>query len=69
LHLLQLDPPLPVYLPDGPEPQTGLAHILIDYGPEHHLMWVIILDQGGEIWTLPNPAVRGQKNITMGRSV
>ena len=64
--LLQLDPPLPVFIPD--RQQTGLAHILIDYGPEHHLCWVIALDQGGEIWTVRNQDVRLQKNFTMGRS-
>jgi hypothetical protein len=61
--ILQLDPPLPVQTPKG----DGLAHLIIDYGPEHHLMWVVFLDDGGECWTYPNPQVRACKNISMGR--
>jgi hypothetical protein len=63
--LLQLNPPIPVYVPS--KQQTGLAHILIDYGPEFHLIWTVVMDLTGEVWSLPNPEIRGQKNITMGR--
>ena len=59
----QINPPLPVQTPRG----NGLAHFLIDYGPEHHLMWVVFLDLNGECWTYPNPKIRAQKNITMDR--
>ncbi len=62
--ITQLNPPIPVVISGR---GNGLAHLVIDYGPEHHLMWVVILDVGGEIWTLPNPVVRGQTNHTMGR--
>lgn len=41
----------------------------IDYGQEHHLIWVVALDATGEIWAVPNPEVRVQNNWTMGRSV
>lgn len=74
-HILQLNPPLPVCLPNGTPtcpyggPLNGLAHALIDYGPEHHLCWVVALDQGGEVWTVRNPDIRLQKNFTMGRTV
>lgn len=62
--LLQLNPPLPVITPRGP----GLAHVLIDYGPEHNLCWTVFLDGNGECWTFGNPEIRAQKNITMGRT-
>ena len=59
----QLNPPLPLDTPKGP----ALAHLVIDYGPEHSLLWVCFgLD--GEIWTWPNSKVRADKNITMGRA-
>lgn len=61
--LLQLNPPLPLNTPRG----KALAHVLIDYGAEHHLLWVCALDNGGEIWTYPNPQVRFQENISMNR--
>lgn len=60
---IQLDPPIPVITPKG----EGYAHVLIDYGPEYHLLWVCFLDDTGECWTLANPDIRGPKNVTMGR--
>lgn len=60
----QLDPPLPMtVLGKG----KGQAMAVIDYGPEHHLIWVVALDESGEIWSAPNPDVRMQPNWTMGR--
>lgn len=59
----QLDPPLPVLTPKG----SGLAHILIDYGPEFDLLWTVFLDDNGECWTFGNRDVRAAKNITLGR--
>jgi hypothetical protein len=63
MSLTQLNPPLPMETPKG----AGLAWFLIDYGPEHNLMWVIVIDETGEVWTYQNPQIRAQKNITMGR--
>ncbi|WP_336985579.1 hypothetical protein [Altererythrobacter aquiaggeris] len=61
----QLTTPLPVHVTDkGP----GLAFAVIDYGPEHNLLWITALDDGGEIWCAPNPMVRMQANWSMGRS-
>jgi hypothetical protein len=65
MSLIQLNPPIPLNTPKGP----GLCHVLIDYGPESHLYWVVILDSNGEIWTFENPEVRGQNNPTMGREL
>ena len=61
--ILQLEPPIPLLTPKGP----ALAVVLLDYGAEHHLMWVCIQDETGEIWTWPNTKVRGTANPTMGR--
>lgn len=61
----RLEPPIPMHVEDkGP----GLAFAVIDYGVEHHLVWVVALDAGGEIWSAPNPRCRVQANWTMGRS-
>jgi hypothetical protein len=62
--MLQLDPPIPVYVIDK---GSGLAHLVIDMGAEYNILWVVILDDMGEIWTFDNTRVRGVKNITMGR--
>ncbi len=61
--ILQLNPPLPVITPKG----LGIAHMVIDYGPEHNLFWVVFLDATGECWTYSNPDIRAQKNITLKR--
>jgi hypothetical protein len=61
--ITQLDPPLPLDTPKG----TGIAHLVIDYGPEHDLMWVVFLDADGACWTVPNPEVRMSWNWSLGR--
>jgi hypothetical protein len=60
----QLQPPIPLHvLGKG----NGLAFGMIDYGPEHNLIWVTALDGNGEVWCAPNPTVRFQQNWTLGR--
>jgi hypothetical protein len=61
--LTQLNPPLPMTTPKG----DGLAHFVIDYGPEANLMWVVFMDADGACWTVPNPEIRMKANWTMGR--
>ena len=63
--ILQLDPTLPVYIPDSG--MTGQALLVIDPGTEHHLLWTVAMDHDGSLWTLSNPEVRVQFNFTMGR--
>lgn len=62
--LLQLNPPIPVITPMGP----ALATILIDDGIEHDLKWVCINEKNGECWTYRNRYIRGQLNVTHGRT-
>lgn len=45
----------------------GLAHFIIDNGPESHIKWVCFMQKTGECWTFENPEVRADKNITLGR--
>lgn len=61
--LLQLDPPIPLDTPRG----AALAHLVVDYGVEHNLMWTCAIDATGECWTFANPEIRFQKNISYGR--
>jgi L-arabinose isomerase len=63
--MLQLNPTIPLDTPKGP----ALAHVLIDNGDEHHLIWVCIQSDTGEIWAWPNTQVRGKDNPTMGRNL
>jgi hypothetical protein len=52
---------LPVSTPRG----NGFAFAVIDYGQEHHLIWIVALDDTGEIWAVANPDVRVRPNPTM----
>ena len=60
--ITQLNPPLWLQTPKG----KALCHFLIDYGPEHDLLWVCF-QQDGECWTWSNKEIRADTNITLGR--
>lgn len=48
---------------------NGYAIAMIDYSQEHNIMFVVAIDETGEIWTIENSKVRMQKNITLGRII
>lgn len=56
--------PIPLHVLDKGD---GLAFGVIDYGPEHNLLWITAIDATGEIWCAPNPKVRMQPNWSVGR--
>lgn len=62
--MLQLNPPLPLETPGG----KGWAYFLIDYGPEHDLLWVVFQDNTRECWTWSNKDIKVQPNITYNRN-
>lgn len=62
--MIQLNPPLPIMTPKG----KALAHVLIDYGPEHDLLWVCF-QEDGECWTWRNQDIRADNNVTFGRNI
>lgn len=66
MSFTQLNPTLPVTVEGKGK---GYAFAVIDYGEEHHLIWVVAIDGSGEIWSASNPKVRVQSNWTLGRSV
>lgn len=61
--IVQLQTPIPLETPKG----RGWAHMVIDYGTEYDLIWVVFIDETGECWSFGNPEVRLQKNITFYR--
>src|SRR5271168_2327847 len=63
MNAIQLNPTVPMVTARGP----GFAFIMINPSDDHHVQWVVGLDNG-EIWTFQNPEVRLQTNITMGRT-
>ncbi|UIP08031.1 hypothetical protein LY632_06465 [Erythrobacter sp. SDW2] len=60
----QLNPPIPLHVLGKGD---GQAIGMIDYGPEHNLLWITAIDATGEIWCAPNPDVRMLRNWSMGR--
>ncbi len=60
--MLQLNPPIPLDTPKGP----AFAHLAIDYGQEHYMLFVCFVSATGECWIFPNRDVKIQKNLTMG---
>lgn len=61
--ILQLEPTIPLITPKG----KALAHLVIDYGIEHDIMWVCFLTETGECWIFSNREIKADKNITIGR--
>ena len=57
-----LNPSIPVVVI---EQGTGECIGWIDYGPEHHLLWIVALDAGGEVWQVPNTQIRLCRNPSM----
>lgn len=63
MNMLQLNPPIPVCTPKG----DGWAYFLKDESMDHHVIWGVVLDNGGQIWWIENPKIRVAKNWTYGR--
>jgi hypothetical protein len=61
--ILQLNPPLPLTTPKG----DGWAFFMIERSQEHHIEWVVFLNENGQCWTFQNPEIRIQTNYTMNR--
>ena len=60
----QLSPPIPLHVLGKGD---GLAVAVIDYGPDYDLLWTVIINETGEIWTANNQKVRGVRNWSIGR--
>jgi hypothetical protein len=58
----QLNPPIPVYSSHGP----ALAYGVIDYGPDHDLLWVCFTRSNG-VWCLRNEAITPVENESLDR--
>jgi hypothetical protein len=61
----QLNPTIPLRSPKA----SGEAVAVIDMSLEHDLMWVIIDDTTGQVWTVPNRDVRAFANYSAGRNL
>lgn len=60
--------PYRTFLQLDDEPKgVGFAHLVIDYSQEHHLLWVVFLDETRECWTFKNSDIRIVANDSMGR--
>jgi hypothetical protein len=64
--MLQLNPSIPVKVLDKGD---GECVGWFDYGKEDDLLWLVILDNTGEAWLVPNKNIRGIKNFSIGRNL
>ena len=60
---IQLNPPIPLWTPKG----FAYAHVMLDYGIEHDLLWTCFVVATGECWTFPNKDIKLVENQTLGR--
>lgn len=63
---IQLNPPLPVIVTSRKN-ESGQAIMVNSLSTEQNALWCVIMDKTSEIWWVPNPEIRAQKNWTMGR--
>lgn len=62
--LVQLNPSIPLRSPRA----SGEAIMVVDYGPEHDVLWAIVDDATGQVWWVPNGEVRAYRNYSIGRN-
>lgn len=62
--MIQLNPSIPVQILDK---GVGECFMIIDYSKEDDLIFVVALDENGEVWAAPNHQVRFIKNWSIGR--
>jgi len=65
MTLTQLNPTIPL----RSDKASGECIAVIDYSIEHDLMWVVIDDATGQVWTVPNKDVRAYANYSAGRNL
>lgn len=65
MTILQLNPTIPMHCPQG----IGYAIAMIDYSQEHDILWIIAINETGEVWAVPNKDIRAIINISMGRNL
>lgn len=63
MKILQLDPPLPVYIVS--KQTKGIAIFVRDYGMFDDDYWTCVTPKG-ELWTVNNRDIRLQNNWTLG---
>jgi hypothetical protein len=70
----RLEPPIPVEitakaLPDGvkAKSQRGWAYAWERCGIDGHRIWVVVLDETGEVVDVPQPEIRVDGNWSYGR--
>jgi hypothetical protein len=61
--IIQLNPTIPVEVIDKGK---GFAVGWVDYSQGHDLIWIVALNDSGEMWCVPNKLIRLQKNWTLG---
>lgn len=64
--ITQINPSIPVTV-TSKDNRSGECFALMDYGPEHHVIWGVAFDDTGEVWWTPNPEIRFHPNWSLER--
>jgi hypothetical protein len=64
MGMLQLNPSIPVFVTDKGK---GEAVGWIDYDKEGDLIWIVALDENGQVWLAPNYKIRFLNNYSVDR--
>lgn len=67
--ITQLNPQLSVVVLKDGKWIKGYAFAILDYSQDHDLMFIIALDDTGEIWIVPNDEVRMENNWSLKRRI
>ena len=71
MNIRQLNPVIPVKVVGGPgwKGPTGNGMAIAWFQPniEHHLTWIVFMDETGQCWEVENPYIRARANFTWGR--
>lgn len=70
----RLNPPIPVSITSSSLPQgvrstarRGWAYAWRDVGEDGHRLWVVVMDDTGEVVDVPQPEIRVDMNWSLGR--
>lgn len=74
MSTLQLNPPIPVAVTSDSLPvgvrstsRRGWAYGWREVGVDGHRLWIVVMDDSGEVVDVPQPEVRVDPNWSMGR--
>jgi hypothetical protein len=69
MNIIQLPTPIPVRVVGDWKGPTGKGMAIgwFQESIDHHLTWLVFMDDTGQCWEVENPYIRARENLTWGR--